>query len=752
MGRDHDTRSQRGERGTASQHPRQGQAGDDSEMDDVETEDEASVGASVSIGRKQSRYENSRGRSVDRQRADEVGDKSSTRYSGSHNTADRDDQEQEQEEDDEGEDEDKGGSENEHDEERGSESESEEGDSEAMHDDSDSQRLHQHSASSRSECTSQPNATSNDIDGNTSHHMIGQLRTGGKGNSIDQIDPKTGIVLAHFSTGVEASYRTGVQRILISRACHRTGGSPIGLAAGFIWNFHEVEYKAPFCWVPGAGDCEGTVAGEAEGAAGADADNGATTSRTGYSLGESSAPLSAGIASVSFLSSDTSGPKEHPSLPTPFRGGPATKFSLGAGQAGSGDHHRPPVPSTAKQSSALANMASVSFTRPSTGLAIAASAKKPASSSPNDSMDVVTNQYRIQGLVQAQEAPRPGQKYGRREGDNPVVSRKRIEQLTMDGNRVCIYDSGVAAAALSGIARTSISATCRGKLTEAGGFLWRFVDDNDEPLGKTKKHAAKAQNPASKEAADAAKAAREVAYQQAQHNHAALVDRKARVERALLAAQERQAGALRRAEELNIAGAATDAQRDALEALGKANEDVVELTLALEQLVAHLMTRGGGGAGGGGQGVSGGGAGARLALQQQRERQMSTWGINGGLGLGKSRVFQGAGMGVAGARTGAGAGAGAGAGSGAGSGSGSGSGAGTGAGAGASAGADAGTGAGAGAAESGGRIGVDSEDITNVDDEGEESEREEYVGDRETAAKRQRMSTESSGQASDLLA
>ena len=58
---------------------------------------------------------------------------------------------------------------------------------------------------------------------------------------VEQVDPATGAVVGHFSSGMEASHKTGVSNVAISQVCNgRTA-----LAGGFSWRFAETRPDTP---------------------------------------------------------------------------------------------------------------------------------------------------------------------------------------------------------------------------------------------------------------------------------------------------------------------------------------------------------------------------------------------------------------------------------------------------------------------------------------------------------------------------
>lgn len=62
-------------------------------------------------------------------------------------------------------------------------------------------------------------------------------------------------------------------------------------------------------------------------------------------------------------------------------------------------------------------------------------------------------------------------------------SRKKAEviQYTMDGIFIAIYKSFTEAEIVTSISRKSISATCKGDKAHAGGFIWRYASDIQDP-------------------------------------------------------------------------------------------------------------------------------------------------------------------------------------------------------------------------------------------------------------------------------
>lgn len=62
-----------------------------------------------------------------------------------------------------------------------------------------------------------------------------------------------------------------------------------------------------------------------------------------------------------------------------------------------------------------------------------------------------------------------------------VYNKKRIQQVDREtGEVVGEFLSGVEAANVSGVPRTTISACCRGIIAVAGGFVWRFTDGDKD--------------------------------------------------------------------------------------------------------------------------------------------------------------------------------------------------------------------------------------------------------------------------------
>mmetsp|Transcript_14600 Transcript_14600/g.22006 ORF Transcript_14600/g.22006 Transcript_14600/m.22006 type:complete len:970 (+) Transcript_14600:113-3022(+) len=61
--------------------------------------------------------------------------------------------------------------------------------------------------------------------------------------------------------------------------------------------------------------------------------------------------------------------------------------------------------------------------------------------------------------------------------------RREVEQIDLEtGKVIAIYPSGVAAAAKIGGSQSSVSACCRGKTKQYGGYRWRFVERDCEDL------------------------------------------------------------------------------------------------------------------------------------------------------------------------------------------------------------------------------------------------------------------------------
>lgn len=57
--------------------------------------------------------------------------------------------------------------------------------------------------------------------------------------------------------------------------------------------------------------------------------------------------------------------------------------------------------------------------------------------------------------------------------------RKKVAQYDFDGNLVNIYDSITIASEKTGINDSSISSVCHNKRQSAGGYYWRFVNNNE---------------------------------------------------------------------------------------------------------------------------------------------------------------------------------------------------------------------------------------------------------------------------------
>lgn len=57
-----------------------------------------------------------------------------------------------------------------------------------------------------------------------------------------------------------------------------------------------------------------------------------------------------------------------------------------------------------------------------------------------------------------------------------MVTRKRIEQKTMDGNVLKTWNSMSEASRATGIPISNITHCCRGRIKHAGGFKWDYLD------------------------------------------------------------------------------------------------------------------------------------------------------------------------------------------------------------------------------------------------------------------------------------
>lgn len=54
---------------------------------------------------------------------------------------------------------------------------------------------------------------------------------------------------------------------------------------------------------------------------------------------------------------------------------------------------------------------------------------------------------------------------------------KKLNQYTTNGDFVASWNSGVEAAKMVGVSRTSIYRCCKGELPTTAGFVWRWADD-----------------------------------------------------------------------------------------------------------------------------------------------------------------------------------------------------------------------------------------------------------------------------------
>lgn len=81
--------------------------------------------------------------------------------------------------------------------------------------------------------------------------------------------------------------------------------------------------------------------------------------------------------------------------------------------------------------------------------------------------------------------------YGKKHGESAIEKMryrakmrtpknyKRVAQYTIGGVLIKIWDGVVFAARCTGINKSSIAGCCRNKKGTAGGFMWKYINEND---------------------------------------------------------------------------------------------------------------------------------------------------------------------------------------------------------------------------------------------------------------------------------
>lgn len=54
--------------------------------------------------------------------------------------------------------------------------------------------------------------------------------------------------------------------------------------------------------------------------------------------------------------------------------------------------------------------------------------------------------------------------------------KRPVEQLTLEDERLCVYESAMSAERKTGVFASNIGLCCRGGISQAGGYHWRYVD------------------------------------------------------------------------------------------------------------------------------------------------------------------------------------------------------------------------------------------------------------------------------------
>ena len=69
--------------------------------------------------------------------------------------------------------------------------------------------------------------------------------------------------------------------------------------------------------------------------------------------------------------------------------------------------------------------------------------------------------------------------YGTRSERIAKANGKKVRQYSMDGDLLGVYDSCASAARITGLNRQGINNCALGKTKSSGGYIWKWVDDND---------------------------------------------------------------------------------------------------------------------------------------------------------------------------------------------------------------------------------------------------------------------------------
>lgn len=56
---------------------------------------------------------------------------------------------------------------------------------------------------------------------------------------------------------------------------------------------------------------------------------------------------------------------------------------------------------------------------------------------------------------------------------------KAVVQCDMEGNQIAVYSGQKTAEQATGVCSTNISRCCRGERKQAGGYIWRFINDSE---------------------------------------------------------------------------------------------------------------------------------------------------------------------------------------------------------------------------------------------------------------------------------
>ena len=81
------------------------------------------------------------------------------------------------------------------------------------------------------------------------------------------------------------------------------------------------------------------------------------------------------------------------------------------------------------------------------------------------------------GRKHTEEEIKKMRKRGKTKKENPAYHKKKVIQLSKNGDVICQYESTMEAYRQTRINSGNISECCRGIRNTAGGYKWLFVDD-----------------------------------------------------------------------------------------------------------------------------------------------------------------------------------------------------------------------------------------------------------------------------------